>query len=406
MGSELKSFAARNRPFHFVRVDVVTHKTPGHLDYKYSLHIIGVWSNYHWVNYGRTKSEMFDRLKDWIVQIHNQTGNYIQMLGLDGGTELGQSGRDFRDSKLAAFADANGITVLKTTPSSPWQNGKVERVAADIIQKARTTIFVHRIPEVLWPFVVDTTVTISNLLPTRANSGNKSPHELFATAMNMPEEACKPLIRHLRTYFCHAYYYIKPDKRDRADKFGLRAEKGRLISAVKFNEGDDYRKDEDIKLPEHETVFTDTTAEEDEESLEFYRALIPGSQQQKKVQFDQSHTSSTATDPTPTSPASATSEPIEDMIIVNTGPRMETPLPVRTREDAASQKPLSPAPAAEWPEMPTPESLHEPRDSAERDSTTQELVSLIDGDDAREIQQEPNFEDWWLPAMIEQDQSL
>ncbi len=38
-----------NKLFDFVRVDLAMHKNAGYLGYKYSLHIIDVWSNYHWV---------------------------------------------------------------------------------------------------------------------------------------------------------------------------------------------------------------------------------------------------------------------------------------------------------------------------------------------------------------------
>src|SRR5689334_7477775 len=37
-----------SRPFHFVRVDMVSYQNAGHLGYKYSMHIVDVWSNYHW----------------------------------------------------------------------------------------------------------------------------------------------------------------------------------------------------------------------------------------------------------------------------------------------------------------------------------------------------------------------
>lgn len=330
-----------SRPFHYVRIDVVTHLNPGHLGYKYSLHVIDVWSNYHWVKFARTKGEVFTRLTDWLTQMFNQTGSWVQILGVDGGSEFGQSTKEFQDSKLAVFADARGIAIWKTTPASPWQNGKIERAAGDIVKKTRTTIIAYAIPEVLWPFVMETAVTIVNLLPTKANPGIVSPHEMFSTAMGMPEEARKPYIRHLRTYFCHAYYYIKPNKRVDSDKFGPRAEKGRLIgyadvhgkiywiwnpvtgtivraSAVKFNEGNDYRKDDDMAIAEYEVVFNDTTVEEDESIMVSWRTA---SRQptQKTVRFAALPNSTPSDAPAPGSemasrdmPHSASSKAVEN----------------------------------------------------------------------------------------------
>ncbi|KAK3304939.1 uncharacterized protein B0T15DRAFT_364483, partial [Chaetomium strumarium] len=57
------------RPFHFVRMDTTSYKDRGHLGYKSAMHIIDVWSSYHWVKYGKTKGEMFERLKEWFIQV-------------------------------------------------------------------------------------------------------------------------------------------------------------------------------------------------------------------------------------------------------------------------------------------------------------------------------------------------
>ncbi|KAK4182022.1 hypothetical protein QBC35DRAFT_396798, partial [Podospora australis] len=45
----------------------------------------------------------------------------------------------------------------------------------------------------------------------------------------MPKEARTPYIKHLRTYYCYAYYYIKPAKRTKTHKIAPHARKGRLI---------------------------------------------------------------------------------------------------------------------------------------------------------------------------------
>jgi hypothetical protein len=157
------------------------------------------------------------------------------------------------------------------------------------VGKTRSTIIAYKIPERLWPFVVETTVQIINslTLPTTANPGSRSPQEQIATALNMPESAQQPYIRHFRAYFCEAYYYVKPQKRTNSDKFTARAQKGRLIgyadlhgkiywiwnpatdtivraSAVRFNEGPDFKPDDDVEDTEYEAIFADTTSEEEE----------------------------------------------------------------------------------------------------------------------------------------------
>jgi hypothetical protein len=135
------------KPFHFVRVDIVTHKIPGHLGYKYSIHIIDMWSGFHWVKYAREKKDVFERLKDWLIMIHNNTGEWVKILGIDGGTEFGQSPKEFQDGKLAVWTDARGITVWKTPKHSPWMNGRIERAASIIVEKTRTTMIAYKIPD-------------------------------------------------------------------------------------------------------------------------------------------------------------------------------------------------------------------------------------------------------------------
>ncbi|KAK4119441.1 hypothetical protein N657DRAFT_255987 [Parathielavia appendiculata] len=46
------------QPLDFIRVDVVSHSPPAMLGYRSSVHIIDVHSNYHWVNFARSKKEI------------------------------------------------------------------------------------------------------------------------------------------------------------------------------------------------------------------------------------------------------------------------------------------------------------------------------------------------------------
>ncbi|KAK4170586.1 hypothetical protein QBC36DRAFT_316572 [Triangularia setosa] len=157
-----------------------------------------------------------------------------------------------------------------------------------------------KIPMHLWPFVVDSVVRVINLLPSKATPNGTSPHEAFFKAVNMPGEAAKPYIKHLRTYFCDAFYYIKPAHRDQGDKFSARARKGKLIgygdlhgriywvwdpelhkivrvNAVKFNETEGS----ETPYPEseehlYEAVFVDSTVAETEKTVKIARVRLPG----------------------------------------------------------------------------------------------------------------------------------
>jgi hypothetical protein len=197
---------------------------------------------------------------------------------------------NFKKSNIMTWAIKEGIQIFKTTPHTPSMNGKAERAGRIILDKTRTMMIAHGIPEHLWPFVLESVVNVLNLLPTTVNPDTASPYEVFAKGVNMPEDALKPYIRHLRSYYCHAYYYIKPEKRDKADKFIPRAKKGRLIgygdlhgkiywiwnptekkiiraNAVRFDEGLDFNTKVDDQEPQYEVVFTDPTIDEIEMGL-------------------------------------------------------------------------------------------------------------------------------------------
>ena len=89
-----------NDTLDVIRVDLVTHKDPGHLGYRYSFHIIDAWSNYQWVKFLCKKDRALKALVEWVTMIETQTGRKIKVLGLDGGAEVGQATRPFLDDQF------------------------------------------------------------------------------------------------------------------------------------------------------------------------------------------------------------------------------------------------------------------------------------------------------------------
>ena len=277
-----------DNPLDFIRIDTVSHGKPARLGYQYSIHIVDVATSFHWVKYASSKEQIFDLVINWITMMYTQTNRWVKIIGIDGGTEFGQSPVLFVDDKLKKWARSKGIVIFQTPAHTPWMNGKVERAAKEVMEKTRATMLAYNIPDDLWTFVMETVVQVKNVLPTSANAGNKAPQEPFAKGVNMPKSVWTPHIKHFRAYFCEAYYYIKPAHRVQSDKFAARAEKGRLIgyadlhgkiywiwnpvtgkivraNAVKFNEGPDYVPDDDVyKNVEYEAVFTGTASEEED----------------------------------------------------------------------------------------------------------------------------------------------
>ncbi|EAQ83859.1 hypothetical protein CHGG_10263 [Chaetomium globosum CBS 148.51] len=218
-----------DNPLDFIRVDTVTHEKPGALGYKYSVHIIDIDTNFHWVKYTSTKGQIFDLLKDWVVMVHTQTGvSWVKMIGIDGGTEFGQSPIPFVDDKFKRWAREKGIVVLQTPPHTPWMNGKVERAAREVLDKTRATMIAYQIPEHLWTFVMESVVQVKNVLPYECEYGQQVPTR------------------------------------------GLCERPGRSFAPAQSSStnGPDFVPDEDVGTDvEYEAVFTDTTTQEEEEAV-------------------------------------------------------------------------------------------------------------------------------------------
>ncbi|KAK4220983.1 hypothetical protein QBC38DRAFT_152418 [Podospora fimiseda] len=244
-------------------------------------HISSTWSLDTIGSNSQKRRETHTHIIEFHELIRTQTGRTIKIYGFDGGGEFGQGTQEFQNGKIHDWAKERGIAIIKTTAHSPWQNGKQERAGRAITEKARAIMIDLKIPIYLWPFVVDSVVRVINLLPSKVTPNGTSPHEAFCKAVNMHGEATKPYIKHLRTYFCDAFYYIKPAHRDQGDKFSARARKGKLIgygdlhgriywvwdpelhkiirvNAVRFNEteGSETRHPESEEQL-HEAVFVD-----------------------------------------------------------------------------------------------------------------------------------------------------
>ena len=121
--------------------------------------------------------------------------------------------KEFQSSQLHKWANEEGVQIYKTTAHTPWMNGKSERAGAIIMERSRALTIDLNIPPHLWSFVVQSVVTVMNLMPSKANPEGKSPHELLWRAIpGYPKDEIKPLIKHLRTYFCTAYYYLNTQR--------------------------------------------------------------------------------------------------------------------------------------------------------------------------------------------------
>ncbi|SGY96246.1 BQ5605_C036g11553 [Microbotryum silenes-dioicae] len=103
-----------------LHVDVAQMPRPTFGGHRYMLVIIDDFSRKHWCILLALKSDVFPRLRDWILEVENATGNKVKTIRSDNGGEF--TLRNFVD-----FCASKGIRRELTIPYTPQQNGRVER---------------------------------------------------------------------------------------------------------------------------------------------------------------------------------------------------------------------------------------------------------------------------------------
>jgi hypothetical protein len=110
---------------------------------------------------------------------------------MDGETSLGNQSKE--------WIAETGITVEKSAPYIPAQNGSAKRPGVVIIQKSRYMRIRARLPEDLWPEIVPATACIANRSPSRQQKW-KGSFEILQQLINIPNPC--PNIPHLKVYGC------------------------------------------------------------------------------------------------------------------------------------------------------------------------------------------------------------
>lgn len=139
-------------------------------------------------------------------------GYKIKQLKSDNGGEY--IGQEFKD-----FCVLKEISQRFTTPHTPQSNSVSERFNRILGEHTRSMLHAAKLPNHLWPFVMQTVTYLSNrLISPKCPTKDKTPFELIF--------GVKPDISHLRAYGCLAYAYDFSIQRKKLDD---RATKGILV---------------------------------------------------------------------------------------------------------------------------------------------------------------------------------
>lgn len=125
-------------------------------------------------------------------------------------------GREFVNHVIPSFYRREGLKQKKTVRYSPEQNGRVERLNRDVMEKARPMMFQCGAPQRLWAEAVAAASKVCDAISHMQR--DKTPFELFYGQ--------KPDLCRLRVLGCTAHVHVPKEQKEKLDE---RSEEGMLV---------------------------------------------------------------------------------------------------------------------------------------------------------------------------------
>jgi transposase InsO family protein len=147
-----------------------------------------------------TKAAVADAVIEVLEAWRVQTGEVVQRVRTDNGGE-------YVNKKLEHYFKKQGIVHETTTPYTPEQNGKAERLNRTLVESARAMLHDAQLPKRFWAEAI----VMANYLRVRSPtaSGTSTPYEDFT--------GDKPDISNLRVFGSIAYVHTPKEKRRKLD---------------------------------------------------------------------------------------------------------------------------------------------------------------------------------------------
>ncbi|UYV75574.1 hypothetical protein LAZ67_13000650, partial [Cordylochernes scorpioides] len=158
------------------------------------------YSRYTKIYLLKGKDEVYEKIKDYVISAHTESGKNIQTIWTD-------NGREYVNRQVEDFLNQSGIKHQLTVPYSPAQNGVAERKNRSLMEMTRCMLFDSGLPQSLWAEAVTTANYLHNRIPSKAT--DKTPFELWTNR--------KPSLKHLKRFGCKAFAYIPKIKRNKLD---------------------------------------------------------------------------------------------------------------------------------------------------------------------------------------------
>jgi transposase InsO family protein len=169
--------------------------------YRYYVTFIDDKSRYTLVYLIRTKSEVFEKFKNFEALVRNKYQKTIKIL-------RSENGGEYLSTEFDLFLKSKGIQKQFSVAYTPQQNGVAEKMNRTLVESARTMMIHANLPKSYWGYAVLNAVYVRNRCKSNVLDG-KSAFEIA--------EGKIPDLEKLRVFGCICYAHVPDEKRKKLD---------------------------------------------------------------------------------------------------------------------------------------------------------------------------------------------
>lgn len=137
---------------------------------RYFVTFTDVFSHHSTVFLMRSKSEVFDKMVQYVERMKTQLNRTPKVIRSD-------RAKEYLSEKAKRYLESQGIVQQCSVGYAPEQNGVSERLNRTIVEAARSMLSESGLPKSLWGEAVSTAAYVLNRLPR--NGTGRSPQEVL-----------------------------------------------------------------------------------------------------------------------------------------------------------------------------------------------------------------------------------
>lgn len=131
-----------------------------------------------WVYVLKTKSEVFEKFKEWKAKVETSAWKKLKTLRTDNGGE-------FTSNNFETYFRNEGVTHQLTIPKCPQQNGVLEHLNCTLIEMVCCMMSWSNLPHKFWAEALATAPYLHNRCPLKAVAGKTAYEALMGERPNV-----------------------------------------------------------------------------------------------------------------------------------------------------------------------------------------------------------------------------